>query len=93
MTGVKMKICLQKLKSINNYYQYYITCFYEINFCFRKLLAAVKNELRNTIKSDLMKKMRTSVAFKIFDQWWEEAKRQLKVVFYFLNYFLVYYNF
>lgn len=55
-------------------------------------MAAVKNELKNTIKKDLMKKMKTTIAFKIFDQWWEEAKKQLKVLFYF-NCFLDYYNF
>lgn len=38
-------------------------------------------ELRIRIKCDLMKKMRTNVAFNVLDQWWEEAEKQSKVIF------------
>lgn len=50
-------------------------------------MAALVNELKNIIKSDLMKKVRTTLAFKMFDKWWEKAERQLKVMLYFLNCF------
>lgn len=55
-------------------------------------MAAVVNELRIKIKSDLMEKMITTVAFKTFDECWEEAKRQLKVIF-IQNNFFNYYNY
>lgn len=46
-------------------------------------MAAVINELQIIVKNDLMKKIRTTIAFKTFDQWWDEAERQSKVIFYF----------
>lgn len=56
-------------------------------------MLAVLNELRVIIKRDLMKKMGTTVAFNALDQWWEEAERESKVIFNFLKFVLVYYNF
>lgn len=41
----------------------------------------VLNELKVIIKRDLMKKMGTSIAFNVLDQWWEEAETQSKVSF------------
>jgi len=48
---------------------------------------AVLHELRVIIKRDLMKKMVTAVAFNALDQWWEEAEKQSKVNFIYLNLF------
>lgn len=50
-------------------------------------MLAVLNELRVIIKRDLMKKMGATVAFNALDQWWDEAERELKVIFFFLNLF------
>lgn len=44
-------------------------------------MRAVLFELRIIIKRDIMKKMGTTVAFNAFDQWWEEAEKQSKVIF------------
>jgi len=48
---------------------------------------AVLYELRIIIKLDLMKKMGTTVAFNALDEWWEEAEKQSKVNFIYLNLF------
>lgn len=56
-------------------------------------MLAVLNELRVIIKRDLMKKMGTTVAFNALDQWWEEAERKSKVIFYFFKFVLINYNF
>lgn len=53
-----------------------------MHFYFRNLMKAVLFELRIIIKRDIMKKMGTTVAFNALDEWWEEAERQSKVVFY-----------
>jgi len=48
---------------------------------------AVLCELRVIIKLDLMKKIGTTVASDALDQWWEEAEKQSKVNFIYLNLF------
>lgn len=58
-------------------------------------MKAVLHELRIIIKRDLMKKMGTTVAFNALDQWWDEAERESKVVFYLFNcfYYIKYFIF
>lgn len=47
-------------------------------------MKAVLHEFSVSLKHDLLNKVAPNIACNVFDQWWEEAANQFKVIFYLL---------